>query len=486
MRHPARLIRLAGAVGAMLAGVAVFTGGPLAPNVAFADEPEWSEHAVKRHVDPASIAGPLSAEALKDLAKAGRELFEARFTVLDGAGRPMATQAIVPTGSRRPAEHAFQRLAGPDANACSSCHNEPTVGGAGGFVVNAFVSEGFESAEFDTLDPQFSNERGTVGLYGAGLLELLAREMTAALQAQRSAALKAARDGGRPVKAPLSSKGVRFGFITALPDGSADLSALDGVDADLVIRPFTQKGVMTSLRQFTVNALNQHHGMEADERFGPRWTGTADFDGDTHSDELGTGDISALVAFQASIAPPLTAVPDDPAWVNAAERGRQVFADLGCESCHVPSLPLKSLVFEDPGPLDMAGTLRRGDVAKPSRYDLGLLDWAKTLPKNDKGEVMVPLFGDLKRHRIADTRTADLGNETLAQRFVERDVFMTSELWGLADTAPYGHRGDMTTIDEVIRAHGAEAEASGRAYGALPEADRSALIAWLKTLRVGE
>ena len=100
--------------------------------------------------------------------------------------------------------------------------------------------------------------------------------------------------------------------------------------------------------------------------------------------------------------------------------------------------------------------------------------------------MMVPLFGDLKRHRIADTRTADLGNETLGQRFVERDVFMTSELWGLADTAPYGHRGDMTTIDEVIRAHGAEAEAAGRGHAALPEADRSALIAWLKTLRVGE
>ncbi|WAP70028.1 hypothetical protein [Jiella pelagia] len=38
----------------------------------------------------------------------------------------------------------------------------------------------------------------------------------------------------------------------------------------------------------------------------------------------------------------------------------------------------------------------------------------------------------------------------------------------------------------MIRAHGAEAEASGRGYSELAEADRSALIAWLKTLRVGE
>ena len=120
----------------------------------------------------------------------------------------------------------------------------------------------------------------------------------------------------------------------------------------------------------------------------------------------------------------------------------------------------------------------------PAVYDLGLLDWARRLPRDQDGNVLVPLFGDLKRHRIADTRTAALGNETLAQRFVERDVFMTAELWGLADTAPYGHRGDMTTLDEVIRAHGAEGEARAKAYAALPEADRSALIAWLKTLRI--
>ena len=227
---------------------------PPSPTLALAEEPAWSEHAIKRHVDAAGLEGTLSAQALKDFVTAGRDLFEARFTTLDGAGRPMATQAIVPTASRRPAEHAFQRLAGPDANACSSCHNEPTIGGAGGFVVNAFVSEGFESAEFDTLDPQFSNERGTVGLFGAGLLELLAREMTADLQAERHAALKAARTTGAPVRAKLSSKGIAFGFITAQPDGSADLAEFDGVDADLVIRPFTQKGVMTSLRQFTVNA----------------------------------------------------------------------------------------------------------------------------------------------------------------------------------------------------------------------------------------
>ncbi|MEH6720316.1 MAG: di-heme oxidoredictase family protein [Aurantimonas endophytica] len=453
---------------------------------AMAEEPAWSEKTIRERLDQSAIAGPIMGEALEDLALKGKDLFEARFTVLDGAGRPNATQAIVPTATRRPAEHAFQRLAGPDANACSSCHNEPVTGGAGGFVANAFVSEGFESAEFDTLDPQFSNERGTNHLFGAGLVELLAREMTVELRAGRADALRRARATGEPVRVTLVAKGVDFGRITAQPDGSVDLAELDGVDADLVIRPFTQKGVMTSLRQFTVNALNQHHGIQPDERWGARWTGTQDFDGDGYPDEIGAGEVSAMVAFQATLPPPIEAAPDDPAWREAARRGRAVFADLGCETCHRPALPLKSLAFQDPGPVDLAGTLREGDVERPAVYDLATLEWAARLPRNANGDVLVPLFGDLKRHRIADTRTADLGNETLAQRFVERDIFMTAELWGLADTAPYGHRGDVTTLDEVIRAHGGAAEAGASGYRELPEADRSALIAWLKTLSVGE
>ena len=91
-------------------------------------------------------------------------------------------------------------------------------------------------------------------------------------------------------------------------------------------------------------------------------------------------------------------------------------------------------------------------------------------------------FGDLKRHVITDRQVAALGNELLGQRFVERNEFQTSELWGIGSTAPYGHRGDFTTLDGVIRAHGGEARASRDAYIDLSDTDRSALIAWLKTL----
>lgn len=442
----------------------------------------WSERVIDSHVDQSTNVGTLPLDVLEALRKKGERLFTGRFTEADGVGRPFATQAIIPTRRKRAPENAFFRTAGMDSNACSGCHNEPVAGGAGDFVTNVFVSEGFESADFDSLDPQFSNERGSNHLFGSGLVELLAREMTEELRTIRRTAAAEARRTGQPVKAALATKGVGFGTIVADPDGVIDLSGVEGVDADLVIRPFSQKGVMTSLRQFTDNALNHHHGMQPSERFGLRWTGTRDHDGDEHEDEISEGDVSALVAWQAALPAPTVSTPADPAWRAAASRGIDTFSQVGCASCHKPSLPLASLKFVDPGPSDMAGTLRTADVAEPAVYDLGLYEWAKKLPRNDNGEVLVPLFGDLKRHTIADQQVAALGNELLAQRFVERNVFMTAELWGVGSTSPYGHRNDMASLDTVIRAHGGEGRAARDAYIALSEEEQQNIIAFLKTL----
>lgn len=456
----------------------------LVATAAHAEEP-WAERVIGAHIDQSTLSGTLDAEALEALRDAGERLFVGRFTETDGVGRPMATQAIVPTKRKRPPAETFVRSAGLDAGSCAACHNQPVDGGAGDFVTNVFTSEGFESADFDSLDPQFSNERGTNHLMGAGLIELLAREMTADLQAVRARALKVARESGQPVTQALETKGVNFGSITAGPDGLVDISGIEGVDADLVLRPFSQKGVMTSLRQFTVNALNHHHGMQAVERFGARWTGEADFDGDGKANEISDGDVSAMVAWQAGLEPPVRTQPQQPAWRDASARGEDVFADLGCGECHIPALPLVSLKFADPGPLDMAGTLREGELAEVI-YDLELLAWAASLPRNEKGEVLVPLFGDLKRHVIADQEVATLGNELLAQRFVERNVFMTAELWGVGSTDPYGHRNDITSLDGIIRAHGGEGRAAREAYIAAAEQERSDLIAFLKTLVIDQ
>ncbi len=312
----------------------------------------WAETSGTLGKAGAMPQGRLSADELQRLIAIGGDLFAAKFTALEGAGRVNATQAILPTKRRNPAQSAFSRTSGPDANACTSCHNDPLPGGAGDFTTTTFVSEGFANADFDTTDPQFSNERGTNHLFGAGLIELLAREMTADLDGIRRNALTQTRTTGKPVRAALVTKGVNFGHITARPDGLVDTAEVDGVDADLTIRPFSQKGVMTGLRQFSVNAMNHHHGIQPVERFGARWTGETDHDGDGFGDEMGPADISALVAWQATLPAPVVAVPESEDWQAAAAQGSTHFDAFGCNTCHIRALPLDSLVFADPGPVD--------------------------------------------------------------------------------------------------------------------------------------
>ncbi len=441
----------------------------------------WEERVFSSHVDFDSVAAAGPA-ALPALIERGRELFKAKFTTADGAGRPRATQAIIPTRRKSGVNPPFSRTSGPDSNSCFGCHNDPIEGGSGDDVSNAFVSEGFESAQFDNTDPSFSSERHTIALMGAGLVELLAREMTADLQAIRAEAVAQARATGEERRADLVSKGVRFGWIVAHPDGMVDLNSVDGVDADLIVRPFSRKGVFASLRQFTINALNAHHGMEAVERFGVRWTGSHDFGESGVPDAVTPGDVSALVAFQATLPPPTVKsdLPDD--WRAAAAEGAKQFDAIGCPSCHVKTLPLKSLVFTDPAPYDMAGTLRASEVKAPIRLDLSALPFARTLEKNDRGEWLIPLMSDLKRHLVVDDEVSALGNELQAQRFVERDVFLTPRLWGVGSTAPYGHNGQFRMLDEIIAAHGGDARFSRDAYLALDPAERDSVVAFLRSL----
>jgi cytochrome c peroxidase len=448
-----------------------------------ANAASWDERVFNAHVDFDAVA-QAGESAIPALIERGRQLFKAKFTLEDGAGRPKATQAIIPTKRKTGTNAPFSRTSGPDSNSCAGCHNDPLTGGSGDFVANVFVSEGFESAEFDNTDPTFSSERHTIALMGAGLIELLAREMTADLQETRNDAVKQARASGQDARADLVSKGVRFGSILAHPDGIVDLSSIEGIDADLILRPFSRKGVFTSLRQFTINAMNIHHGMEAMERFGVRWTGSHDFSESGVPDAVTPGDISALVAFQASLAPPTIKqnLPDD--WRIAADEGARQFTKLGCASCHIATLPLKSMTFTDPAPYDMAGTLRSSETGRTIQIDLSKFPFASQLHKNDKGEWLIPLFSDLKRHLMVDAEVNALGNELQAQRFVERDVFLTPRLWGVGSTAPYGHRGDFRSLDDIISAHGGEARFARDAYLAADKALRNDVVAYLRSLEI--
>ena len=331
------------------------------------------------------------------------------------------------------------------------------------------LSDGFHFVNFDAGEGDgfqahtlrsVGNERTSLGLFGAGYIELLSREMTEDLHATRDEARKQARDSDAPVSLPLSTKGVEFGTITASPDGSLDTSQVEGVDPDLVIRPFMQKGTIVSLREFAVKAMNQHFGMQASERFGD----AVDHDGDGMTDELSRGDISALVIFQAMLPPPGRVLPEHPEARAAVQRGEAVFSTLECSTCHIPELPLNNPVFTEPNPFNPAGKLQVFEVA--NAYSVPLPDGGKAtgLRSGPDDTIMVPVFTDLKRHSMGDI----LNNETLEEEMVPTDQWLTRKLWGFSNEPPYLHHGRATLISEAILAHGGEAQPSRDAFAALP------------------
>ena len=120
----------------------------------------------------------------------------------------------------------FNRISSPDANSCLGCHNLPAIGGGGDNVANVFVmgqrnpfvnfdGDPVENGPNQTLKT-VGNERNTVSIYGAGFIELLAREMTTDLHALRASALSHAISTGREAAVELVTKGVHFGTLTCL------------------------------------------------------------------------------------------------------------------------------------------------------------------------------------------------------------------------------------------------------------------------------
>jgi hypothetical protein len=259
---------------------------------------------------------------------AGQRLFVTDFNVCDGAGRPGTTGGVKPRTPDPALGPRFTRISGPDANSCAGCHNQPQPAGAGDFVANVFVlAQNATPVSGALLSSDFTQtwlERNTLGMFGAGAIELLGREMTQDLVTLRSQAITRAGSLGADVRVPLVTKGVSFGFLTAHADGSVDTGAVVGVDADLIIKPFSRKGMMRSVREFTVNAFNQHHGMQAVERFGEN----TDPDGDGVGNELLVGDVTAASIFQAALPVPVQAPAESHR--GTAERGRRLFGQVGC------------------------------------------------------------------------------------------------------------------------------------------------------------
>jgi len=453
---------------------------------------------------------------LHELLQRGEAAFTARWTPAEGAGRPLSAGTGGPLADASAPlvfPRSFNRVSGRDANSCGGCHNLPAgrPGGGGDFVTGVFVAaQRFDFATFDVNDTvplkgardeagaftmlqSIGNFRATPGMYGSGYIEMLARQMTAGLQTIRDAT----PPGGALA---LETKGVSFGTIRRDADGVWDVSAVEGLPPQslasagaedppsLVVHPFHQSGSAVSIRQFTSNAFNHHHGMQAAERFGDG----VDADGDGIADELTRADITAATLFQATLPAPRQVLPPGREARRAVRRGGQLFRRIGCADCHVPALPLvdEGWVYTEPNPYNPPGNLQPGDT-RPLRVDLTRDELPGRRLRARDGVVWVPAFTDLKLHDITGGAGAPGGEAIDINHpagspafFAGNRRFLTKRLWGAASEPPYFHHGRYTTLREATLAHDGEARASRQAYQALPEHERDAVIEFLKSLRV--
>jgi CxxC motif-containing protein (DUF1111 family) len=259
-----------------------------------------------------------------------------------------------------------------------------------------------------------------------------------------------------------------MGLIEAIPEAAllanadaADANA-DGISgrANYVFAPeyvagrrpdpfvgrFSRKAQVSSILEQTVAAYHQDIGITSDflpvENTNPLASVATEASDRCADPELPAAGVRSVVAYLRMLAPPA------PGAMNASrERGRTVFGDVGCASCHVPSFRT--------GPSSIAA--------------LGGRD--------------VTLYSDLLLHDMGDG---------LADGRPDGDAdgreWRTTPLWGLRIMREFlnGHAfllhdGRARTVADAIDAHGGEAAAARDAYRVLTAADRAALLDFVES-----
>jgi CxxC motif-containing protein (DUF1111 family) len=331
---------------------------------------------------------------------------------------------------------------GPESNVtfCGGCHEKPVFGGSASHYRD-FLLVG------DELDTDVVVSRGKNGVQ----LNFSLDEVRAPSDPLTN--LSATRN-------PIPFFGV--GLLAEIPE-SEILSREDPTDADGdgisgranldtgIVGRFGRKAQTARLELFVRGPVFNHMGITSEPLSAERRARlpiadgergeapkqavipdepTVDLD-DVPDPELSDEDLFDLLSFVMLLAAP---EPDAPR--EQTRRGQSLFADIGCDACHVPALE---------GP--------RGAI---------------------------PAYSDLLLH--------DMGDE-LADGFpmgaATGREFRTQPLWGVVAVGPYLHDGRASTLDEAIRWHGGEGAASRDAYVELADADRQDLIAFLESLGGG-
>ena len=337
------------------------------------------------------------------------------------------------------AAEAIDEGLGPVFNgkSCAECHAVPSTGGSEpnqGVARETRIGRIF-NGKFDPLDGSVSVDRGgpllqqrAINLPGCNLKgEVVPPEATI-------------------VSLRLSTQLFGAGLMEAIPESTILGNKSNGGRDNRVLNPdtgatelgrFGWKAQVATLRQFAGDAYLNEMGITnpsfkmenkpQGQPIPPRC--------DTVADPEDNGDgVTAFTNFMRFLAPAprLPSTPQVP-------RGEQVFSQIGCDSCHVPTMMT--------GPNSVAALSN-----KP-----------------------VNLFSDLLLHDIGTGDGIEQGKAT-------GNDFRTAPLWGLSRRDRFLHNGSSKTIEDAILRHGAEAQNALNGFKILPQSDHDALLAFLGSL----
>lgn len=426
---------------------------------------------------PGSSIFLIKRDPFRSIAR-GRQLFQRKFTKAQGHG-PRTNDGV--GNIEVDASHGAGF-----ADSCAACHGRPR--GAAGFGGDVFTRP---------------DSRDAPHLFGLGLQEMLADEITKDLRAIRAAAIQQAAASGQPVIRRLFSKGIKYGRIRAMPNGQVTTGGLQGVNADLRVRPFFAEGSTISIREFLVGALDAEMGIEAvdplmhaaangsdvvtpsgmelsgsiDQVEAPAVSGPmhdADLDGITN--EYPTSVVDHMEFYLLNYFAPATY-----RMRNDEAIGRRLLKTIGCTECHIPNLRIEN----DRRVANVVTAYRPSEngfnnlFATASALVNVVPDTsgfpAQQLPANSSF-VVKGIYTDFKRH--------DLGRAFHERNFngTVQTEFMTEPLWGVGSTAPYGHDGRSINLREVILRHGGEASNSRHKFRMLPEVKQDKILSFLSSL----
>jgi hypothetical protein len=426
---------------------------------------------------PDSSAFIISRDPFRAIRR-GRQLFQRKFTAAEGQGPN--------TGDGAGNINSNLAIGAGLSDSCALCHGRPR--GSAGSSGNV---------------PTRPDSRDAPHLFGLGLKEMLADEITSDLRSIRDQAITLARNTRQPVTKKLISKGIAYGTITARPDATVDTSNVQGVDPDLRVKPFFAHGGAFSIRQFVVGAMKNELGLEAVDpdlqavSAGGRVTtpagmvldGTqdhvdpppaadagADPDHDGVTNEAPQSLVDYLEYYLMNYFKPATYRQ-----TTATRHGRSLFMGAGCARCHVEDLPIRHdrrvadvTTAYDP----LRGMFNNLFASATAMVDT--IQDASSYPPMKVPQLrpylVTGIYTDLKRH--------DLGPNFYERNYdgTIQKLFMTSPLWGVGSTAPYGHDGRSINLTEVILRHGGESQTSRDIFAHLDGEDQDAVISFLNAL----